>query len=119
MDYFDTYITLIIVIKVIFVILAIYRVYIKRKKPDDKKLLEKIEFWKGRVEFVFIFMMSTLLIYLFNPRSNNTRFITSETKLLLYLFGFILVITANWSIFIKESPLLKDISSSFGNEGST
>jgi hypothetical protein len=29
--------------------------------------------------------------------------INAETKLLLYLFGFVLLITANWSTFIGES----------------
>jgi hypothetical protein len=44
-----------------------------------------------------------LLTYLFNPRQNRNNMINGETKLLLYLFGFVLLITANWSTFIGES----------------
>ena len=53
--------------------------------------------------------MSILLIYLFNPRVDRNTLIDKETKLLLFLFGFILLITAKWDVFIKESPLLKMI----------
>lgn len=109
MDKFGMYIILIFIIKIIFIILAITDVIIKRKKPLNKKLSGTIEFWKERFEFVFIAMMSLLLIYLFNPRSNRMGMITGETKLLLFLFGFVLIITAKWGIFLKESPLLKKI----------
>jgi len=106
MDKYKVYVTLIILIKVVFIILAISRLFVKYKRPNDKKLLEFLEFWKDRLEFVFKAMMSALLIYIFNPRSNNLYLInTYETKLLFYLFGFILIITANWGNFIKESPI--------------
>ena len=111
MNKLDIYITLIIIVKVIFILLAIYGTYTKHKKNSDKKLVEKIEFWKERFEFIFIAMMSVLLIYLFNPRENRLNLITSETRILLYLFGFILIITAKWQLFIGDSPLLKQIQS--------
>jgi len=112
MDKYDFYITLIIILKVIFLILSIARLYVKRKKPNDKNLLENIEFWKDRLEFIFIVLMSLLLIYLFNPKVNRLNMIDYETKLLLYLFGFILLIIAKWDVFIEESPLFKELQSS-------
>jgi hypothetical protein len=51
--------------------------------------------------------MSGLLIYVFNPRVDRSILVDNETKVLLYLFGFILLITAKWELFFKESPLLK------------
>ena len=111
MKYFDIYVTLILMVKIVFVILAVYRLYVKAKKPQDKKLLETIEFWKSKVEFLFITLMSILLIYLFNPRANRINIIDSETKLLLYLFGFVLLLTESWSDFIHESPFFKKIQS--------
>jgi len=119
MNKFDIYIILIIIIKVTFVILALSLAYMKHKKTSDKKTVEKIEFWKDRIEFIFISMMATLLIYLFYPRANRINLITSETKILLFLFGFILLFTAKWDIFFKESPIMKTIQSSIGNVGST
>lgn len=119
MNKLDIYITLIFIIKILFVISALTLAYMKNKKTSDKKTVEKLEFWKERIEFIFIAMMSALLIYLFYPRANRINLITSETKILLYLFGFVLLLTAKWDIFFKESPLLKTIQSSIGNTGST
>lgn len=107
MNKFDMYITLIFIVKICFICLAVYRAYLKFKKPTDKKLLEDVEFLKSRFEFLFVTLMSFLLIYLFNPRSNKVIMIDGETKLLLYLFGFVLLITENIEKFISESPLLK------------
>lgn len=118
MDKFKMYITSIIIIKVVFIILAIYEQYLKHKKHVDNKKIIQITYWKERIEFVFIIMMSTLLLYLFNPRMNNMNMITSETKLLLFLFGFILILTAKWSVFLSESKWFSYVQGSLGNEGS-
>ena len=109
MNKFDIYITLIFIVKIIFVILAVYRLYLKSKKSKDNKELEIIEFWKDRFEFMFITLMSALLIYLFYPRSNRINMIDGEAKLLLYLFGFVLLLTENWSSFIHEAPWFKKL----------
>ena len=53
--------------------------------------------------------MSFLLLYLFYPRANNELYIDFETKLLLFVFGIILLTNAKWDIFFKESPMFKKI----------
>lgn len=117
MDFLDKYILFIFMVKIIFILLALTNVYLKIKKSKDKKLLAVIEYWKQRAEFVFIALMSMLLIYIFNPRTNRISLINGESKLLFYLFGFILLITAKWEVFISDSFLLKRIQMIFGNEG--
>jgi hypothetical protein len=107
MDKFNMYITFIILIKVGFVILAVSHLYLKLKHKDHTETDEKILFWKERLEFIFIALMAILLIYLFNPRTDRSVIIDNETKILLYLFGFILLITAKWSVFLHENPLFK------------
>jgi len=109
MDKFTVYVTLVFIVKILFIILAISEQVIKHKKPNDKKLIEKLGFWKERIEFIFKAMMAVILIYLFNPRFDNIKLINYETKLLLYLFGFVLIITADWNTFFKESLGLKEI----------
>ena len=109
MDYFSKYVILIILVKVLFVILAVSHLYFKVKGKAGSETDQKIVYWKERVEFVFIFLMSLMLIYLFNPRSTRDLKLDFETKLLLYLFGFILLITAKWNIFIEESPIFKKV----------
>jgi hypothetical protein len=111
MNKFDIYITLIFIVKISFIILAVYRLYIKAKNPKNKNL-KIVEFWKERFEFIFISMMSVLLIYLFYPRANRINMIDGETKLLLYLFGFVLLLTENWSSFIHEAPWFKKLQGS-------
>jgi hypothetical protein len=83
----------------------------KAKTNLDKEIL----YWKERFEFIFIATMAVLLIYLFNPIKNRTAMIDHETTILLYLFGFILIITAKWSLFFTESPILKKIQASIGS----
>ena len=87
--------------------LSITYLYLKIKGDEKSKTYKNITFWKKRTEFIFIALMAILLIYLFNPRTDRSVMIDYETKLLLYLFGFILLITAKWGDFIHENPLFK------------
>lgn len=100
MKYFDIYITTIFIVKIIFIFLALYELHIKNQKIQDKNLLETLQLWKRKTEFVFITLMSILLIYLFNPYTNNTIMIDGEAKMLLFLFGLVLLLTENWISFI-------------------
>ena len=83
--------------------------YLKLKHKEHSETDKKIVFWKERLEFIFIILMAVLLIYLFNPRNDRSISIDYETKILLYLFGFILLITADWKDFFHESPTFKMI----------
>ena len=106
------YIVLVFIVKIIFIILSVVHLYFKNHGKNNYKKDVEILFWKERVEFVFIILMSLLLIYLFNPRNNRLFMITHETKLLLFLFGIILIITAKWEIFFEDSVVFNDIQSS-------
>ena len=103
------YIVLIFLIKIVFMILALAHLYLRIKGKVSSETDNHIMYWKERVEFVFIALMSFLLIYLFNTKTNRLSMITPETKLLLFLFGFILIITAKWGLFFEESPFFKDV----------
>ena len=109
MDNYTMYIFLIFFIKIIYVILTSTHVYLKMKGKTGTEFDKQIMYWKERFEFVFIVLMSFLLIYLFNPRYNRLFMINHETKYLLFLFGFILIITAKWNIFVQESNIFRKI----------
>lgn len=109
MKSFDMYITFIFLIKIGFIVLAISHLYLKIKHKENTETDKKILYWKERFEFIFIALMAVLLIYLFNPRTDRSVIIDKETKILLYLFGFILILTAKWEIFFHESKLLNYI----------
>jgi len=121
MSALDKYITFIFIIKIIFIILSIVNLYLKKqialeekekqenKSDKIKKQLEtqqKIEMLKTHVELLFKFLMALLIIYIFNPRENRLYLINYEAKVLFFLFGIILIFTANWKQIFKESPLV-------------
>lgn len=119
MKYYDIYITFAFFVKIIFIILALSLIVLKIKGDDEKSKLEiTIKYWKERVEFIFTITMALLLIYLFSPRVNRTTLIDRETKILFYLFGFILIITAKWEDFIRESKWVYFLQKIVGQVGS-
>ena len=114
MKAFDYYITLIIIIKVCFILLSLYLVVLEAKHQGKSPKAKSVLFWKDHFEFIFTALMAVLLIYLFSPRNNRMGLIDNETKILLYLFGFVLLITANWDVFLGSSPLLHKIQGVIG-----
>ena len=109
METFDKYVTFVFLFKILFAILALLHLYFVIKGKANTATDKKVEYWKERVEFVFIALMSFMLMYLFYPRSTKPLIIDYETKLLLFIFGIIILIGAKWDIFIKESPIFKKI----------
>ena len=104
MNKFSIYIMLIIFIKFLYLCLSIAHIYFRAKNQGDNETDKKIQHLKDRMEFIFVALMSFLLIYLFNPRANRSANLDFETKMLLFILGFILLMSANWKTFIKETP---------------
>ena len=109
MERFDKYVIFVFFFKILFAILAVLHIYFIVKGKTDSKTDKKIVFWKERVEFIFIFLMSIMLMYMFYPRSTKPIIIDFETKLLLFIFGIIILIEAKWDVFIEESPDFKKL----------
>ena len=104
MNYFDTYIYTIFILKLIFMILSITHIYLKVKYPGEEADLDKaVVFWREATSFIFVFLMACLLIYLFFPLRTKAVEINEETKVLLYIFGIVLLLTAKWGEFFSES----------------
>jgi len=110
----DIYIYIIIFIKICFILSAITHGYLKRSGKENTDLDIKAVYWKEKLEFIFKALMAVLLIYLFNPRFNREIIIDYETKVLLFLFGFILLITANWSTFFEEAKWFEKLQNILG-----
>ena len=109
MNNYDIYISLIFVIKIGFILMVVTHIYLKANGEAKTDLDKKIVYWKEKFEFVFVLLMSVLLIYLFNPRNNRIVMIDGETNVLLYMFGFALLITAKWGDFFREAKWIKYI----------
>jgi hypothetical protein len=112
------FIYLIFAIKICFITMSVTHIYLKVKGESDSDLDKKIFYWKERFEFIFVLLMAILLIYLFNPRKERMVMIDGETKILFYLFGFVLLITAKWADFFHEAKWFKYIQGSIGEAGS-
>ena len=115
----DIYINFIIFIKICFIISVITHIYLKNTQKEGSDLDKKALYWREKLEFIFKALMAGLIIYLFNPRRSRERLIDYEVKVLLYLFGFILLITAEWSAFFKESEWFKKLQLILGKNGNT
>jgi len=116
MKYYDIYITCVIIVKAIFIVLSLTYIYLKIKNKQNTTLASKVNYWKERVEFLFVLLMALLLIYLFNPRANRSNINDTETKILFFLFGFVLLITAKWENFFKESKWIFVLQKSLGQQ---
>ena len=109
---FDFYIVFIFIMKTIFVIAAFAHIYLSHVDSRFNKYDENILYWKDRTEFIFILTMSLLLIYYFHPLLKPKN-INGETRLLFFLFGWVLLVTAKWSVFIHEAPWFTRLSGVF------
>jgi len=120
----DLFILFIIFIKIVFLLSAVGHVIlthlmkkddkndnVKRKKTKKEEGYDsKLLYWKERSEFIFVISMSLLLIYYFRP--GHVKPIDSETTLLFFLFGWVLIITAKWGDFFTNAKWYSYISSS-------
>ena len=115
----DIYVFLVFSLKITFVIVSIYGVFLNHQKTTNQAKIDKNKRLKKAVEFLFVLLMSFLLIYLFDPRKDRISLIDSKAKMLLFLFGFILIVTANWDVIVYESKFTKQLSGLLGTVGSS
>jgi len=94
-------------VKIGFLITVFYLKYITHTDPKNVKLQLTLSTAKGQFDFVFILLMSTILIINFNPYVEVIR-IDRETKLLFFLYGVIMILTANYTNFENKSIFLHD-----------
>ena len=112
MEYLKIYLIFVVFVKCLFLFFALRHLYFRAmllKQPNNatyKESLEKTKIYKDKTEFVFTNLMALLFIYIFNPRNQNEKYIEKETKLLMYIFGFVIIITSDWNQFISESTIL-------------
>ena len=73
-----------------------------------KQYEDRVLHWKHVTEFIFVICMSVLLIYHFYPSHGTIQqpiMVDKETRVLFLLYGFILILTAKWTIFFDEKTL--------------
>ena len=112
-SFLDFFVFFIILVKIVFVFAAIGHLILSHSTNINAKNIDPtLVYWKERTEFIFIISMSILLVYHFHPKLAKKP-IGQETALLFFLFGWILIFTAKWSLFFKEAPWYKKLVSIF------
>ena len=91
-SYYFAFITFLIIIKFILFIFIVLRFVLKRQKKENTILYKNLELWRVRCEGIFILCMSSLTIYIFNPRRKKEFVFDDYTKFLFFFFGIILII---------------------------
>jgi hypothetical protein len=70
---------------------------------NNLKTQQRIEYLRSSCEFVVTVLISSLLIYLFNPFYPKLYLVDKETKIVLCLFGIILLLTSKWHIVFNTN----------------
>ena len=116
MTAYNLLIILIIMIKVVFILLKLTAFYNRVMGNTDTLFGTNILFWADRVEFIYTFLMAILIISLFRNaiKDGQICIYDKETLFLMYVFGFILLFTADWNEFISESTIITNIQNMLG-----
>lgn len=104
------FLCLIVVVKVSFFAVAIFYHAIKRKDPADVQKQNTLETLKEQLEFVYIILMSILLLINFNPWTPVS--IDTETRVLFFIYGIIILLTSKYSTFAQQSFIKNSRSNS-------
>lgn len=105
--FYISFVGVLIILKIVYVICVFWMLYMRFKKRQAEPIYSKLEYWKERSEILFICGMSFMLIHLFNPFSSKSLVITQEEKISIYSFGWVILLTINWEVFIKESEIFR------------
>ena len=107
---FSYFIYFIILIKILFLFFAVWNFYLKKKHGrgggtgGETKLEKRVLYYKNFTENLFMVLVSILLIYLFNPYHENKYLLDDKyVKALLFIYGLLILITFDWSVFAGYS----------------
>jgi hypothetical protein len=115
-SFYKICVSLLIFIKIVFVILEIIKLVMKKSNHDTTQIYNIINYINHRLEFIFIIGTSLLIMYVFIPQrlsflsSSNNNIIDYETRFLIFCYSFIIILSANWKLFIKSSYILNKIN---------
>jgi hypothetical protein len=92
--------------KIVFVILTVLSFHYRR--IGNTRVSDALDYWRNRIDFLFMISMAVFLSYLFFPKGKNVATtVDSEERFLLFLFGIFLLCTANWSQFFSQSKWIQ------------
>ena len=108
----DYYIAFIFIIKILYASCASVAFYLSYTKKDNGVFYDEITYWRDRFEFIFVACMSTLILFFFYPNNTKPLDFDFETRLLFYVYGWIVLMKANWKLFFGDSLFLNALQNS-------
>lgn len=116
MNILTNYVRFTLLLRFLFIVFAFmaFRTEAKLKNnPSDMYLVKEHKqyiYIRNHLELLFKFCIALLLIYLFNPMRKEIIPIGFETRVLLYLFGILILLTADWRVIIDNKTFDKYVS---------
>jgi hypothetical protein len=103
-SYLDFFILFIIITKVCFLFFAIGDSALHHSTNNyiQQVLVPKFGLWRSISEIIYVVSMGILLIYIFKIREGGIHGIEDDVSFLFFLFGIVLILTADWSVFFKN-----------------
>lgn len=100
---FETLLTFFItLVKIVFITSSIGHLILSQSTNETAEKIDiKFLYWKEHMEFIFIISMAILIIYYFSPISSRKP-ISEDIRMLFFLFGFTLIFTSKWELFITN-----------------
>jgi len=89
-DPYISFIMIIMIVKIIFIVATLGILVISKIDPSNKNL-DKLSKIQDKTHESFTLLISILLIYIFNPYKSREARLDDETKLLIYLYGWITI----------------------------
>jgi hypothetical protein len=86
-----SFLFVIVVVKIIFMLSSI-GILIVSKITSLNDHIDRVTIFRDHIYHIFTFLVSVLLIYLFNPYKNRDYLLDKETKILIYLYGWISIL---------------------------
>ena len=99
--FFNTFIYFTLFIKVCYFIT--YLAIIIFTHRHNEKYIKELENMKHVLEFIFMVLISLFLLVLFNPFIKFNIVINDHAKLLLFFYGILVLLNADWELFFQES----------------
>ena len=90
-DPYISVIFIIVVVKLIFVLSTITVLVLKKMDPKNK-FIGRLSIIQDKTHILFSLLVAALMIYLFNPRKNRESRLDMETKIVLFLYGWIVIL---------------------------
>jgi hypothetical protein len=70
-------------------------------RGSGTKFETNVLYWKEKIEFIYIFAMVLVILYIFYPFGKNMRFLTKKMCHLIFLYGIVSLLTLNWIDLLK------------------